>query len=237
MGGAAFFESDRVADASFRDDFHAGDDVADFARAEFLAGNLFELHFSEFFDFIGGACRHHADAVAGFNFSVKESDVDDDAAIGIVERVEDERLERVFEIAVRGRNSLGDGFEDVFDAFARFGARSKGFEGIESQILVDLFVAHIDIGGGEIDFIDDGDECEVVFHCHIEIGDGLRFDALAGVDEKQRAFARGEGARDFVAEIDVSRRVDEVEGEFFAVFRRIGQADRLTFNRDSAFAF
>ena len=48
--------------------------------------------------------------------------------------------------------------------------------------MLDLFVTHIDIGGGQIDLIDDGDDREIVFHRHVEIGDGLGFDPLTGVD-------------------------------------------------------
>ena len=131
FGGAAFFEGNRIADAGFGDDFHARDNVADFAGVELLARDLFELHFAEFFDFIRCAGRHHADAVAGFDFAVEEAHVDDDTAIGIVEGVEDEGLERFCAVSAWGGNAFGDGFEDVFDACARFGARVECFERIE----------------------------------------------------------------------------------------------------------
>jgi len=44
-----------------------------------------------------------------------------------------------------------------------------------------------------------------------DIGDGLRFDALGGIDDEERAFAGGKAARDFVGEIDMAGSVDEVE--------------------------
>ena len=45
----------------------------------------------------------------------------------------------------------------------------------------------------------------------IGVGDGLGLHALKGIDEKDDPFARGQAARDFVAEIDVAGRVDQVE--------------------------
>jgi hypothetical protein len=45
----------------------------------------------------------------------------------------------------------------------------------------------------------------------VGVGEGLRLDALRGVDDQQRALAGGERARDLVAEVDVAGGVDEVE--------------------------
>ena len=39
----------------------------------------------------------------------------------------------------------------------------------------------------------------------------LRLDALRGVDDQQRALARGQRARDLVGEVDVAGRVDQVQ--------------------------
>ena len=43
------------------------------------------------------------------------------------------------------------------------------------------------------------------------VGDGLRLDALGGVDQQDRPFAGGQAPRDLVVEVDVAGRVDQVQ--------------------------
>ncbi len=52
---------------------------------------------------------------------------------------------------------------------------------------------------------------EVVVEREIDVGHGLRLDALRGVHDEQRALAGREAARHLVGEVDVARRVDQVE--------------------------
>ena len=99
-------------------------------------------------------------------------------------------------------------------------------------MLLDVFGAR----GGQIDFVDDGNDGEIVPRGEKGVGDGLRFDALAGVDDQQRAFAGGKRARDFVGKIDVAGRVDQVEAVFVAVLRGVMQADALGLDGDAALA-
>ena len=48
-------------------------------------------------------------------------------------------------------------------------------------------------------------------HREMDVGHGLGFDALRGIDDEQRAFAGGEGAGDFVGEVDVAGGVEQVQ--------------------------
>ncbi len=68
------------------------------------------------------------------------------------------------------------------------------------------------------------------------VGDGLRFDALAGVHHQQRAFARGKRAGNLVGEIHVTRRIDQVEAISVSVFRVVVQADAFGLDGDAALA-
>ena len=56
-----------------------------------------------------------------------------------------------------------------------------------------------------------GNDLEVVIHRQVGVGQRLRLDALRGVHQQQRPLAGRERARDLVREIDVPRRVDQVE--------------------------
>ena len=69
----------------------------------------------------------------------------------------------------------------------------------------------VGLGGGEVDLVERGDDREVGFERGVAVGEGLGLDALARVDEEDRALAGGEAARHLVAEVDVAGRVDEVE--------------------------
>ena len=68
-----------------------------------------------------------------------------------------------------------------------------------------------DVRYGEVYLVEDGDDLEVVLHREVEVGEGLGLDALAGVDDEQRSLAGGDGARDLVGEVDVSRGVYKVQ--------------------------
>ena len=67
------------------------------------------------------------------------------------------------------------------------------------------------IGGGQVDLVDDRDDRQVLRHGEVDVGQRLGLDALGGVDDEDRALARLERAAHLVGEVDVARRVDEVE--------------------------
>ena len=63
-----------------------------------------------------------------------------------------------------------------------------------------------------------------------------RIHALRGVHHKKRTVAGGQRARDFVAEVHMAGRVDEVEHVLLAVLVRVGDAHGLGLDGDAAFA-
>ena len=70
----------------------------------------------------------------------------------------------------------------------------------------------------------------------IGVGQRLGLDALAGVDDQQRALARRQAAGDLVAEVHVAGGVDQVELVGLPVGGRVEDADRLRLDRDPALA-
>ena len=64
---------------------------------------------------------------------------------------------------------------------------------------------------GEVDLVDDRDHLEVIVERLVDVGERLRLDALGGIDDQQRALARGERSRHLVGEVDVARGVDEIQ--------------------------
>ena len=73
---------------------------------------------------------------------------------------------------------------------------------------------------------------EVVLHGQVEVGERLGLDALGGVDQKQHPFAGGERPGHLVGEIDMARRVDQVQGVGPAVLGPVGEGDGLALDRD-----
>jgi len=71
----------------------------------------------------------------------------------------------------------------------------------------------------------------------VNVGHRLRLDALGRVDDEERAFAGGETARNFVSEVHVTRRIEQVEVVFLAVFRGVTHRDWVRLDRNPALAF
>jgi hypothetical protein len=76
----------------------------------------------------------------------------------------------------------------------------------------------------------------VVVERLIDVGERLRFDALARIDHQQRTLAGGQRARDFVGEVDMAGRVHQIEDVILAVLGVIVQPDRLRLDGDAALA-
>ena len=103
---------------------------------------------------------------------------------------------------------------------------------------VDHLVFHlVDHGRIHIDLVQHGDDFQVVPHGQVEVRYGLRLNALRGVDDQQRAFARGDGARHFVREVNVSRGVDQVERILLPVAGGVFHLYRVALDRNALFAF
>ena len=136
----------------------------------------------------------------------------------------------------RRRNAVDDRLEDLLDADAVLGAGEDAFAAFHHQQLLDLAHHALGIGGRQIDLVDHRNDRQVVLEREMIVGQRLRLDALRGIDDEHRAFAGRQRARDFVREIDVSGRVDQVELVLLAVARSIVERNRVHANRDAALA-
>ena len=107
---------------------------------------------------------------------------------------------------------------------------------VEADDVLDLLHRLLGLRARKVDLVYDGDEFEVVLDGEVCVGERLRLDALRRVHHEQRALARGERARDFVAEIYVAGSVYEVEDVLLPVLRAVVEADCVRLNRDAALA-
>ena len=69
------------------------------------------------------------------------------------------------------------------------------------------------------------------------VSQGLRFDSLRSIDDQQSALARSQRPRDFVAEVHMAGRVDEIQLIKLPIFGGVHHADRVRFDGDAALAF
>ena len=81
----------------------------------------------------------------------------------------------------------------------------------------------------QVDLVDGRNDLEVALDGQVRVRERLRLAALRGVDDEQRALARLQRPRHLVREVDMPRRVDEVELVAFP-----GDADGLRLDRDPA---
>ena len=143
-----------------------------------------------------------------------------------------QRPERVFRVALGGRNPADDLVEQLDDAGAGLGGDPQYLIARKAEHALDLLGIAVGIRGGKVDLVERGDDLEVVLQGEIAVGERLRLDPLRRVDEEHDSFACGEASRDLVAEIDVARSVDELEDVVAPV-----NADVLRLDGDAAFAF
>ncbi|MGY4329105.1 hypothetical protein ACVWWG_003522 [Bradyrhizobium sp. LB7.2] len=91
-------------------------------------------------------------------------------------------------------------------------------------------------GGGKVDLVQDRHDLMTGVERVVDVGKRLRFHALAGVDHQQGTLAGRQRPRDFVGEVDMARRVHQVEDVILAVPGVVFQPNRLRLDSDAALA-
>ncbi len=145
--------------------------------------------------------------------------MDDDALVGVIFGVENQGAQRRIFITLRAGQVLDDFLQDFVDVDVVLGRDQRRVAGIEADDFLDLLPDNFRLGGGQVDLVDDRQDFQVGVDRQVDIGQGLGFDALGGVDDQHGAVAGGQGARDFVVEVDMAGGVDQVQGVDLAVDR------------------
>ena len=179
---------------------------------------------------------HHAQGVALFDGTVKDAHRSDDAAVLVKIRVQNECLERGVRIALGRRNQKDDGLQQVMDALAGLARYAHGVIGGNGQVVLDLGLNLVGVCRGQVNLVDGGHDVQVGIHGERSVGDGLRLDALRGVDDQHCALAGGQRTRNLVGKVHVARRIDQVELIRLAIVGIIGDADGIGLDRNAALA-
>ena len=231
LGGCALACRQRVADAERRDVLEPGDHVAHLAGDELRHGHARRGHEPELLGVELGAERHRSKRGARLEAAVDDPDERDHAAVLVVGRVEDERARRRLGIALGGGDPLDDRVEHLVDVDARLGGDADDVGRVAAEQLGHLERRAVGVGRGKVDLVDDRDDLELVLDREVGVRERLRLDPLRGVDDEHRPLARLQRARHLVGEVDVPRRVDQVQ-----LMALPGDAHRLRLDRDPALA-
>ena len=225
-----------VADAGIGHFLDRGGEEADLAGTEFVALDALGREHADAIDLIGGVGAHHADALAFLQHAVDDAEQHDDAQIGIVPAVDEERFQRCRRIALGRRQPLHDRFQHRGHVLPGLGRDQDRVGGIQPDHVLDLLLDLVGLGGRQIDLVEHRDDLMVVVERLVDIGQRLRLHPLAGVDDQQRAFAGGKRAVDLVGEVDMAGGVDEVEHVILAVARPVIEPHGLRLDGDAALA-
>ena len=87
---------------------------------------------------------------------------------------------------------------------------------------------------GKIDFIDDGNNFQIVIQGQIHVAHGLRFDALRSIHQQQRSIAGSQAARYFIRKIYMTGSVDQIKNILFSTTFMF-HFDGMRFDRDATF--
>ena len=155
------------------------------------------------------AVRHHADLHAFFQNAVFNAHQNDDAQIRVVPRIDQHRLQRRVDVALRRRQFGHDAFQNVVDADARFRRRFDRVRRVDADHVLDLRLDLFGVRGGQVDFVDDGHQFVVGVQSLVHVRQRLRLHPLRRVDDQQRSLARRQRTADLVSKVDVPRRVEQ----------------------------
>ena len=227
---------DRVADLRVGNGLDVGEQEADFAGGQLIArdrlGRLIAdaVHFKHLF------AGPQPDLLALAQPAFQHARQNDHAAVGIEPGIENQRAQRRVRRALGRRNQMHHRFQHVVDADALLGAGQNRVAGVQADQLLDLLANPLRLGRRQIDLVDHRNNFQIVMQRQIRVGKRLRFHALRRVHHQQRAFAGLQAARNLVGEIDVARRVDQVELIIQAVFGAVVQPHRVGLDGDAALA-
>ena len=220
---------DGLTDARLTDVFDPRDEVADLPGPERGDRSRDGKPHADLLGFVVLLRLHVPQATAAAERAVEHAHRAHHAAVRVVDRVEDEGLERRVGVALGWRDARDQRVEQRGNAFAGLRRDLQDLVGRDAEDVLDLARHPIGLGRGEVDLVQCGDDREVVFERQVTVRQRLGFDALRRVDQQQCSLARSQAARHLVAEVDVTRRVDEVEDVVVPV-----EADVLGFDGDPA---
>ncbi len=211
LGRAVVLAGHGVTDPRLADVLHAGDQVADLADPEVLRLHRLRADHADLEHLVHHAVGHHLDAVAVAQLAVDDADVGDHAAVGVVDRVEDQGPRRGVRVTDRRRRLLDDLVEQRLDPVPGLGRGEQHVGDVAPDDVRKLGGVLLGLGRGQVDLVQHRDDVEVGAEGEVQVCQGLRLDPLSRVDQQHGRLAGLEAAGHLVGEVHVPRCVDHVE--------------------------
>ena len=215
---------------------HVRNHVADFAGTQHVGLHLPKLVVSDLLDVVHLANRAELDLHAGLELAIHDAHAWNRAAVAVVHRIEDQCAKRSIGVAFRWRHAKQNLFQQGGDTDPFLGTHAQDSVRRDAEQIDELLAAPFRFSPRKIDLVEYRNNFEASVHRQEQIGQRLRLDSLRRVDNENRALARRERARDFISEVHVTRRVDEVELVLFAVRTRVAHPHGIELDRDPALA-
>jgi len=225
--GQLLLQRDGVAHLRGLQFLDARDDVAHLARVQRGARLVGRSEHAQVVGVVGRVRGHHLEALALQQATVDHAHQHDHAHVGIEPAVDDHRAQRRVRVAARGRHAGDDQLQDLVDAHAGLGGAGNRVGRVDADHVLDLGLRVVRIGLRQIHLVEHRQHLDAEVQRRVAVGHRLRLDALRGIDHQQRAFAGRKRTGDFVREVHVARRVDEVEVVDLPVLRLVLQCGRL----------
>ena len=235
-GTGLAFLCDCVAHACIADLLDRAGEDTDFTRAQFGDVDHLRRQDGQLVDAVAGACLHHLDLVALADHPIHDADHHDNAQIGVVPAVHQHRLQRRVAVALGRGQARDDGLQDVRDAQTGLGADRDRVLRVDADDFLDVLLDAVGLGRGQVDLVQDRHDLVARVDRLIDVGQRLRLDALAGVDDQQRSLDRAHRPADLIGKVHVARRVDQVQDIGPAVLGRIADPHRVGLDGDPALA-
>ena len=202
---------DGVADSGLTDILNASDEVTDLADGQSVSWHHLRGDDADFEHLVGCPGTHHEDLLAVTQSAIDDADIGDDAAVGVVDRVEDEGTSWSVGHSFGSRHLSDDGVEQVVYPVTGLRGDPQHLGLITSNDSGDLSGVTIRFGARKVNLVENWDDLQVGLQGQVQVGQGLGLDALSRVDEQNRPLTSLQGPRDLVGEVDVPRGVDHVE--------------------------
>ena len=211
LGRRILDAGDRVADLRVGNGLDIREQEPNFAGRQLVARDRLGRLIAQAFHFANRAVRPQLDLLPHAQRAVHHAHQDDHAAVRIEPGIEDQRSQRRIGRALRRGHQVHHRFQHLLDSDALLRAHQDRVLRRKPDHLLDLLANPLGLGRRQIDFVDHRNDFEIVMQRQVRVGERLRFHALRRIHHQQRAFAGLQAARNFVGEIDVAGRVDQVE--------------------------
>ena len=224
----------RVANPRIADILQKCREVTDHPGLQLIAGD--ELPRTEIADLDHLRLRlrpHHPDLHALFQPSVPDPAEDNDASVGVVQGIEDQRLERCLAVARRRGELLNDLLQDILHIQACFSRYPRAVGTVKPDDVLDFLRGPLRVRTRQVDLVDHREDLQIVIKRKVDIAECLRFDSLRTVHHKNRSVAGGKRPGDLVVKIHMTWCIDQVEDVFLPVLRMVDRTDGLGLDRDT----